>query len=252
MPRLYSGMAEAEIMLVEDVTAAALREVTHGVLEGVAQRGRAAIVLSGGSTPLPLYGRLAETELPWERVHVFWGDERFVELSDANSNAGAAMRALLDRVSVPESQIHPWPILQTPAASAAAYHGVLERALGPDPVFDVTLLGLGDDGHTASLFPGTGDALRTEPTFATTAPAGAAVRDRLTLGAKALSSSRLVIFLVTGAAKVPALRATFGPDAPALPRGEPLPAATARELDAHPARAVTARERLLLITDQGF
>ncbi len=245
-------MAEAEIMLVEDVTAAALREVTQGVLEAVAQRGRAAIVLSGGSTPLPLYGRLAGSELPWERVHVFWGDERFVDVSDANSNAGAAMNALLDHVSVPESQIHPWPILQTPEASAAAYQGLLERTLGPEPVFDVTLLGLGDDGHTASLFPGTGDALRTEPAFATSAPVGAAVRDRLTLGAKALSGSRLVIFLVSGADKVPALRASFGPDAPVLPHGAPPSAATARELDAHPARAVTARERLLLITDQSF
>jgi len=245
-------MAAAEIMLVEDITAAALPEVTHGVLEAVAQRGRAVIVLSGGRTPLPLYRRLADTDLPWDRVHVFWGDERFVGVSDANSNAGAAMKALLDLVDVPESQIHPWPILHTPAASATAYLGVLERTLGPDPVFDVTLLGLGDDGHTASLFPGTGDALRTELAFATSAPAGAAVRERLTLGARALSSSHLVIFLVTGEDKVPALRATFGPDVPDLPSGVPLPAETARELDAHPARAVKAQERLLLITDQEF
>ncbi len=252
MPQLYSGMAEAEIMRVADVTEAALPVVTHAVREAVALRGRAILVLAGGHTPLPLYRRLATADLPWDRVHVFWGDERFVDLTDPNSNAGAAMSAFLDRVGVPESQIHVWPILHTPEASAAAYHGELEQTLGRHPVFDVTLLGLGDDAHTASLFPETGDVLREGLTFATEAPPAAAVRDRLTLGAPALSCSRLVIFLVTGQDKLPALRATFRPEAPTLAQGRPLPAETARELDAHPARAVTALERLLLITDQDF
>lgn len=242
-------MQAAELQCVPDIIQTALDVVTTAVRAAVAQRGRASIALAGGSTPLPLYRLLAREELPWERIHVLWGDERFVAIDDPASNAGAAMTALLDRVPIPESHIHTWPILDTPEASAAAYQGEIELALGASPVLDVTLLGLGDDGHTASLFPGSGAALRTEFTLATKAPDGLSVRDRLTLGPTALGRSRLVMFLVSGAAKRPALTATFGPDAPALELRWPLDAATALELDAHPARSVTALERLLVVAD---
>lgn len=243
-------MRVAELKCVPDITQTALEVVTAAVRAAVAQRGRASIVLAGGSTPVPLYRLLAREELPWERIHVLWGDERFVTVDDQASNAGAAMAALLDLVPIPEAHIHLWPILETPEASAAAYQGEIELVLGPSPVFDITLLGLGDDGHTASLFPGTGDALRTEFTLATTAPDGMSVRDRLTLGPTALGRSRIVMFLVSGAAKQPALAAAFGPDTPALELRWPLTDDAARELDAHPARSVTALEQLLVVADQ--
>lgn len=247
---LYSGMTGPEIVRTNDVPRGALPLVTEALTRAVAARGRAFLVLAGGSTPLPLYHHLVGADLPWDRLTFLWGDERFVTPDMPGSNAGAAMRALLDHVPVPEANIHPWPILSTPTASAAAYRGVVEGLLGPEPVFDVTLLGLGADGHTASLFPGTGDALREEMTLATTAPATASVRDRLTFGATALSRSRLVLFLVRGADKLPALTATFGRHAPSVAPGRPLTPAAARELDEHPARAVGALERLLVVTDQ--
>lgn len=242
-------MSEVEILRVPDVTAGALTAVTASIRTAVALRGRAAFVLAGGSTPLPLYRSLAREDLPWERLHFFWGDERFVPLASHESNAGAAMAALLDLVPVPDGNIHTWPILSTPEASAAAYQGEVERTLGPSPTFDVTLLGLGDDAHTASLFPGTGDALRPEFAFATEAPVTSPVRDRLTLGAAALSRSRLVVFLVSGAAKQAALRATFGHAGPLLAPGAAATPADRHELDKHPARAIGALERLLVVTD---
>lgn len=242
-------MTTPELLTTESVTETALPLVLGALRGAVAQRGRAVLVLAGGSTPLPLYRRLAQADLPWERVHIAWGDERFVPADHPDSNAGAAQAALVDLVPVPESHVHPWPILSTPEASAAAYQGELERALGPDPVLDVTLLGLGADGHTASLFPRTGDALRSGFALATTARAGAPVRERLTLSARTLGRSRLVAFLVSGADKAPALCAAFGPDAPLLRPGAPS-AEEAALLDAHPSRAITALERLVVIADQ--
>lgn len=249
-PPVYSGMTAPEIIRVPDVAAAALPLVADALREAVATRGRASLVLAGGSTPTPLYRDLAGADLPWDRLHFLWGDERFVTYDRPESNAGTAITALLSRVPVPQSNVHPWPILATPAASAAAYRGAVEALLGPAPVFDVTLLGLGPDGHTASLFPGTRDALRPELAFATTAPAGMSVSDRLTFGAAALGRSRLVLFLVAGPDKLPALRATFGAEADPLDLSPPLSAAARHELDRHPGRAVEALERLVVLTDQ--
>jgi 6-phosphogluconolactonase len=121
--------------------------------------------LSGGSTPQRLYERLAgepyRSQFPWRRVHWFWGDERHVPPGDERSDAGAARRALLDHVPVPPGHIHPIPTLvldheadaRTFEASLAAVYGVDQ--LDPSrPLFTAVLLGLGDDGHTASLCPG--------------------------------------------------------------------------------------------------
>lgn len=245
---LYSGMT-AELLHTRDVTAAALPLVVDGLRRAVALRGRASLVLAGGSTPLPLYRRLAAVDLPWERVHFVWGDERRVPVTDANSNARSALEALVDRVGVPEENVHLWPLLPSGEAAAAAYQGALEAALGPEPVFDVTLLGLGDDGHTASLFPRTGAALAGSFALATTAPSGAAVAERLSLGARTLSRSRLVVFLVQGAGKAAAVAATFGAGAPDVGEGPPWSPEAALEVDAHPALAVTALERLVVVTD---
>lgn len=236
---------EAERLLVPDVTAAALPLFERAVTHAVAERGRAVVALCGGSTPLPLFRALAATDLPWDRLWVTFGDERFVALDHPDSNAGAASAAFLDLVPIPEQHILTWPILEQPQASAEAYRGLLENALDGFPTFDINLLGLGSDGHTASLFPGTGDVLLPGPTLALQAPAGVTPGGwRLSLSASALSNSRLVLFLVAGAGKTEALQRTFGAS-----DDEPLSDA---ELDAQPARAITARERLLLVTDVPF
>lgn len=217
----------------DNIAETALLMCTERLTEAVDSRATATLVLSGGSTPLALYALLARAELPWSRIHVFWGDERFVPHDHEDSNYGAARRALLDLIDIPEGNVHPWPILESAEASAEAYSDILQSTLGLDALFDVTLLGLGSDGHTASLFPGTG-SLRAQGLTIASRPPGVST-PRLSLTAGALSNSRSVIFLVSGADKRPALEALLAPvqESP----GE------------QPARAISATEELLLVTD---
>jgi 6-phosphogluconolactonase len=168
------------------------------------------VCLSGGSTPRRLYERLATpaiaSRFPWSRVHWFWGDERFVPHDDPDSNYRMTREALLSRAPIPHDRIH--AILTeclSPEQAAAAYEATLKRFLGTDmlapdrPLFDVTLLGIGDNGHTASLFPGQ-PALQETRRWAV-AVFGATLEPRITLTYPALNSSRDVAFLATGAGK---------------------------------------------------
>lgn len=250
---------EVEKIVATDVAAAALPLVEAAILNAVAENGRAVVALPGGSSPLPLFRALRSSDLPWERLWVAFGDERFVPLDHEHSNAGAAIRELLGHVPVPEGQVLTWPILDDPAESAHAYRELLERALGAFPIFDLNLLGLGDDGHTASLFPGTGAALLEGPTLAVHAPDYVAPGGwRLSLSASALSASQHVLFLVVGQNKLQALRRTFGDlttRADGAHGASPTAAgaeAGAAELDANPARAITALRRLSVVTDVSF
>jgi len=229
---LICGMPP-KMITTDNVAATALQICVQRLSTASEERGSATFVLSGGSTPLKLYGLLAESGLPWERIHLFWGDERFVPHDHADSNYGAARRAMLDGIGIPEGNVHPWPILDTPEASAEAYSDVLQSTLGLDAEFDVTLLGLGADGHTASLFPGTG-VMRARGLTVASRPAGAS-SPRLSLTATALSNSRTVLFLVSGEEKRDALGALMSEsqDSP----GE------------QPARAISATQELLLLTD---
>jgi 6-phosphogluconolactonase len=168
------------------------------------------VCLSGGSTPRRLYERLATpaiaSRFPWSRVHWFWGDERFVPHDDPDSNYRMAREALLSRAPIPRDRIHAIPTEGlSPEQAAAAYEATLKRfhgteMLAPDrPLFDVTLLGIGDNGHTASLFPGQ-PALQETRRWAV-AVFGASPEPRITLTYPALDSSRDVAFLATGAGK---------------------------------------------------
>ncbi len=232
-PPYTRAMRDPEILHVHDVASAALELFEETLRSAVAARGRFVVALSGGSTPLPMYRALAaRSDLPWHAVWVVWGDERYVPQDHPDSNAGAARKAFLDAVPVPEAQVLPWPHLATPEASASAYAATLRTALGDTPTLDLVLLGLGADGHTASLFPGTGAAL--EPALTLVVRPPDQVRTRLSLGAAALSRSRVVAFLVRGEEKRAALQATLN---------------GAGELDRFPARAISALERLLVITD---
>ncbi len=170
-----------------------------------------AVSLSGGSTPRRLYERLSEAPLPWDRVHWFWGDERFVAPDHPDSNYRMAREALLSRAPIPAANIHAIPVEGIPAEEAAcAYEATLKRFYGAEtllpqrPLFDVVLLGIGEDGHTASLFPGHA-ALEEERRWVV-AVRGAKAQARITLTYPALQSSRETAFLVTGGAKIQALR----------------------------------------------
>jgi 6-phosphogluconolactonase len=175
-----------------------------------ANDGDFAVCLSGGSTPRRLYERLATPGIalrfPWSRSHWFWGDERFVPHDHPDSNYRMAYAALLSRVPIPNHNIHAIPTGGlSPAQAAAAYETTLKRFHGADnlslerPLFDVTLLGIGEDGHTASLFPGQ-PALQENRRWAV-AVIGAKSEPRITLTYPALDSSRDVAFLATGDGK---------------------------------------------------
>jgi 6-phosphogluconolactonase len=168
------------------------------------------VCLSGGSTPRRLYERLATptiaSRFPWPRVHWFWGDERFVPHDDPDSNYRMAREAFLSGVPIPSDHIYAIPTAGlSPEQAAAAYETTLKRSYGADrlapnrPLFDVTLLGIGEDGHTASLFPGQ-PALQ-EARRWSVAVVGAKSEPRITLTYPALDSSRHVAFLATGEGK---------------------------------------------------
>lgn len=235
---------EAEVKVVDDLTAAAVEVVVATIESAVAERGAAVVCLSGGSTPMPLYRRLAHRQdLPWEDVVFVWGDERYVPHDHPDSNYGAAKAALIDEVAAREENVLPWPAGPTPHEAAAAYGRDLSRALGAGASFDLNIMGLGSDAHTASLFPGTGAVSRDEDTFALEAPG---IGWRLTMGAGRLSASRVTLFLVSGEEKRRALELTFG-RAASGPQAQ-----TPDELDRYPGRAIGALERLLVVTDVAF
>jgi 6-phosphogluconolactonase len=188
--------------------------VAHRVAEWVLERalatpGRFAWCLSGGSTPKTTYGLLAaepfHDRFPWDRTHIFFGDERFVPHDHPDSNYRMAREAMLAHVPIPDAQVHAWQTDNDPEHAALHYADTLKRFYGADtldparPLFDVMFLGLGEDGHTASLFPSV-NALG-ERTAWTAAVIGAKPEPRLTLTYPVLDSSRVVAFLAAGAGK---------------------------------------------------
>ncbi len=203
-------MAAPVVEVLPDPDALA-RRVADWLLElALAKAGAFSLCLSGGSTPKTLYRLLAQPPyrdaFPWARTHLFWGDERFVAHDDDLSNYKMVKDALLDHAPIPKENVH--PVLfdgLTPGASAAAYARELKGFYGQDdldpakPLFDVNLLGLGPDGHTVSLFPGT--EVLNERTLWVAPVVGAKAEARITLTYPALDSARHVAFLVAGAEK---------------------------------------------------
>jgi 6-phosphogluconolactonase len=179
------------------------------IARAAAAPGPFRVALSGGSTPKKLFALLAEpgraAQMPWSRLHLFWGDERHVPPDSAESNYGEAKRILLDRVPLPAAQIHPIPTQATPDQDAAAYATLLQREYGATtldparPLFDVNFLGLGEDGHTASLIPG--QPVLHERTAWAAAVGQGRPEVRITLTYPALESARAVAFLVAGPSK---------------------------------------------------
>lgn len=166
----------------------------------IAQRGAFSIALAGGTTPAACYRRLAGSASDWAHWHVYFGDERCLPPEDPQRNSAMAAAELTDRVAIPAHQVHPIPAERGPEMAARDYAAVIRAALP----FDLVLLGMGDDGHTASLFPGLhypGDLLVLPVRGAPKPPA-----ERVSLGAGALTNCRQLLVLVTGAAKRPAMQ----------------------------------------------
>lgn len=176
----------------------------------LAERDRAQIALAGGETPKPAYERLGREHLPWERVDVLLGDERWVDPEDPASNARMLRQTLLAQPPALNARFHPVPTdAESPAADAAQYAELLtDLCSGTPPRLDLVLLGLGDDGHTASLFPGT-EAPTVTDRWATVSEGKGL--PRITLTAPVLSAARQVMLLVSGSSKRQALRRLLDP-----------------------------------------
>ncbi|HTR85813.1 MAG TPA: 6-phosphogluconolactonase [Reyranella sp.] len=192
-----------------------------------AKQGRFVVSLSGGSTPKRLYQLLADSprreRFPWDRTHFFWGDERFVPPDSPSSNWRMTREAMLDHVPVPTANVHPVPTTaMTHDQAAMAYERTLKdfygnETLAPDrPLFDVMLLGLGTNGHTASLFPGMPVIEERKRWVGWMEDREAGVR--ITLTYPALESSAETAFLVAGADKQPMLKRLLAAD-PGIPAG---------------------------------
>jgi 6-phosphogluconolactonase len=204
------GDGGAEVVVVPGAEALAREAAEHFVAlarEAVAARGRFSVALAGGSTPAGAYRLLAEapyrTRVPWDSVHLFWGDERLVPPDDPASNYGLAQQAFIGLVPIPAENVHRVRGELTPEAAARAYElELVDYFCGPLPRLDLVILGLGSDGHTASLFPG--DPLL-EETRETVAVARANYQGRpawrVTLTLPAINAARHVLFLASGAEK---------------------------------------------------
>jgi 6-phosphogluconolactonase len=200
---------ETRIEMLDDPAALARHVAEWMTSTALASEGVLRVSLSGGSTPKALYGLLASDgfarRFPWERVHWYWGDERFVPHDHPDSNYRMTREAMLSRAPVLPANVHPIPADGTPDDAALRYERTLQAAYGATaldpwrPLFDVTLLGLGADGHTASLLPG-------EPVLEERKRWVAAVSHgrpevRITLTYPAIESSRHVAFVVAGREK---------------------------------------------------
>lgn len=198
--------------LVETLATACQRWVD----EAVAARGAAHLVLAGGRTPVALYRELHRRDLPWASLEIYFGDERCVPADDPESNYRAARDALLAHVSIPSGQVHRMHGEERGQGAAAYGHCLPEH-------FDITFLGMGEDGHTASLFPGS-RALESDERVMFVDDSPKPPPERITLGLAALSASRRVVFIVTGANKADAL-------AGAVETGSRLPVSRVNPID---------------------
>lgn len=203
------------------VDAAATR-LADTIGKAVAARGRALVVLTGGGNGIGLLRSLVDRPIEWSKVHLFWGDERYVPEDDDERNDKQARAALLDHVDIPSSQVHPMPASDGEfggdlAAAALAYEQLLAANAAPGqpvPNFDVHLLGMGPEGHINSLFPDTPAVLETTRMVVPVDDSPKPPPQRITLTLPAIARSREVWLMVSGAGKADAAAAAIGGAAP--------------------------------------
>lgn len=212
-----------------DHAAAEVARILSGEVHGPSGR---TIALSGGSTPAILYERLSHPPfvetIQWENLHLFWGDERCVPSDHSESNFRMVQDVLLSKIDCPEENIHRVRTELSPLDAASDYERTLERFFpdpaGSTPVFDLVLLGIGEDGHTASLFPGSEPEWDVDRLVVAVHPTGQSMA-RVTLTVRVLNSARVIMFLVTGRRKAKIVNEILegsGPGYPAAriqPRG---------------------------------
>jgi len=182
----------------------AAERIAQVAREAVAQRGRCALAFSGGTTPWRALKTLAGEDLPWDRVHLFQVDERVVPFGDPERNYFHLREALIDRIAIPPANVHPMPVEEEDLDEGGRrYESILRRIAGTPPVLDLVQLGLGEDGHTASLFPGDAALQEIDADVAVTGLHQG--RRRMTLTYPAIDRARSILWLVAGAGKAAAL-----------------------------------------------
>lgn len=202
-----------EIKVLKDlseISRAAADTFVEAAQQAIREKGQFTVALTGGSSPLELHKMLAQEpysgQVDWGKCFVFWGDERWVPLDDERSNARMAFETLLNHVPVPKEQIFPmWSEDKSPQEYAAEYEKQLQLVLGEKGVFDLIFLGMGDDGHTASLFPGT-EVLNEKAAWVKAYYLDPQQMYRITLTAPLINLAKKIVFLVNGEKKAPALR----------------------------------------------
>ena len=231
---MSSSVEVRRLSTPQELFAVAAEEVVRAAKQAVMERGRFTLALSGGSTPRALYTLLAtnaRSSLPWNRTYFFWSDERHVPPTDPDSNYRMAYESMLVKVPVPSANVFRVPAENPDAATTA---DIYEQALrkffaaepGEVPRFDLILLGMGPDGHTASLFPETA-GLREKSRLIIANWVEKLKTSRITFTLPLLNAAREVAFLASGADKAPALKAVLEGNAP----GEQYPAKLVRPSD---------------------
>ncbi len=198
---------------VNELSEAAATSVADLIVNTVSSAGRFSFVLSGGSTPRTLYnllGTVHRERIPWESVSIYFGDERYVPHTVEESNYRMAKEALLDLISIPMENVHPIPTEHPdPKRAAEAYEKELRSSFPEDGIsFDLVLLGMGKEGHTASLFPGS-EALDEDRRWVMSVEVPPVPHKRITLTYPILNRSAAIYFLVSGAEKRDAMRQVF-------------------------------------------
>ena len=206
---------------VEALSKAAAEFIINLACESVTAHGRFTVSLSGGSTPESLFKLLAgpayKDRMPWKNTFVFWGDERYVPMDDQRNNAFVARTLLLDHVDIPPANIFPMPVYMEPAAEVAkAYQLSLKSLFGEAmPQFDLIMLGLGENAHTASLFPHT-PVIHEKKDWVSAVYVDEVKMFRITMTAPLINNARNVLFLAAGQGKAVVLKtimtAPFQPD----------------------------------------
>lgn len=210
--------------------------VVQQIKKVIAKRDRFTIALAGGSTPKPLYEALSQADLSWSKIHIFWGDERYVPADHPDSNQRMVRQAWLNKIDIPADNIHPMKTTGAdPAQDAQRHETELKEFFQIEqgfPKFDLILLGMGDDGHTASLFPQT-EALAVEDSLVTVGNHNG--EPRITFSVPLINQAACVIFLVAGENKRPALKQIF---------------ATQGDAQQYPSRLIQPKGELLWLLDR--
>ena len=211
---------------IDEVARSGAELFSQAAGQAVTRYGRFAVALSGGSTPREMHRLLAERpfvdRIPWDSSHLFWIDERLVPYNDPASNFGTAEGDFISRVPVPRENVHPMPIAHPPERAAAAYQATLQNFFAAKPAFDLVYLGIGEDGHVASLFPAK-DHPETPDRWVLADKDGRPSVWRVSLTLTVLNQAKHIVFLACGSSKASIVRRVFENHGQRLPAQQIAP-----------------------------